>query len=224
MVIAEDLLLLAFDDDTGKPISGVSNLELSLAGALLIELAMLGRVGLAVEGESVKKGRLVLRDSTPTGHPALDDALDKLGKLEGRKPQDAIRPLSGDDLSNRLLAGLADRGILRREQGRVLGIFPTTRWPAEESRHEEEVRAGLRRVLVDGGAPTEREAAMIALLSAMKLAGRVVDAPDRKLVERRAKEIAEGNWVSDAMGKVTEEITTAVMVAVFVPTIVSTTS
>ena len=29
-----------------------------------------------------------------------------------------------------LLTGLADRGVLRADEGKVLGIFPTTRWPA----------------------------------------------------------------------------------------------
>lgn len=53
----------------------------------MLELAEQGRVGVAAEGEDVKKGRLVVRDPT-------------------------------------------------------LGIFPTTRWPAADSRHEGEIREG----------------------------------------------------------------------------------
>ncbi|WP_216216148.1 GOLPH3/VPS74 family protein [Amycolatopsis aidingensis] len=224
MLIAEDLLLLVFEDDTGEPARGVTNLEHLLAGALLIELAMQDRVAVAGEGEQAQEGRLILRDSTPTGQPVLDDALDKLGQAEGRKPQQAISVLASDQLSTRLLTGLADRDILRRERGRILGIFPTTRWPAEDSAHEDEIRAGLRRVLVDGEDPGEREVALISLLSATKSASRAVQTEDPKLVDDRAKKIAEGNWVSDAMGKVVEEITAAVMVALFVPTIFAATT
>ncbi|GAB3491899.1 GOLPH3/VPS74 family protein [Amycolatopsis cihanbeyliensis] len=224
MLIAEDLLLLVFEDDTGEPARGVTNLEHLLAGALLIELAMQDKVAVAGEGEQAQEGRLVLRDGTPTGQPVLDEALEKLGELDGGKPQQAIGALAGNQLSTRLLTGLADRGILRRERGRILGIFPTTRWPAEDSAHEDGIRAGLRRVLVDGEDPGEREVALISLLSATKSAGKAVETDDAKLVDERAKKIAEGNWVSDAMGKAVEEITAAVMVAVFVPTILTATT
>ncbi|OZM74240.1 GPP34 family phosphoprotein [Amycolatopsis antarctica] len=223
MLIAEDLVLLVFDDETGKPVSGASNLEYALAGALLIELATHGRVD--VTDESAKKpGRLTVGDTSPLGHPVLDDALAKLSTMDGKKPKDAISPLSGDNLSGRLLEALAERGVLRKEKGKVLGLFPTTSWPAEDSRHEEQVRAGLHRVLVDGGKPTEREGALISLLAAIDLAEKTIEGPDPKLVKSRAKEIAEGNWASEAMRKAVEEVTAAVMVAIMVPTVIMTTN
>ncbi|PXY22048.1 GOLPH3/VPS74 family protein [Prauserella flavalba] len=222
MLIAEDLLLLVFDDVEGKPVPGVQNVEYSLAGALLIELAMLGRVDVTTEADEGTAGRLVVRDESPTGRDVLDDALAKLSTKEGRKAKDAIGPLSGKGLSDRLLAGLADRGILRREEGRILKLFPVTRWPAEDSRAEERTRAELDRVLVHGEDPGERTGALIALLTGMGVVKRVVESDDAQLVERRAKEIAEGNWAGEAMRKAVEEMTAAVMVAVFVPTIVTT--
>ncbi|MFC4000313.1 GPP34 family phosphoprotein [Prauserella oleivorans] len=221
MLIAEDLLLLVFDDDAGTPISGVHNLEYSLAGALLIELTQLGRVDITTEADAGRPGRLVLRDPTPTGLPALDDALAKLATMQGRKPKDVIGPLAGNRLSERLLTGLADRGILRREQGKVLKLFPVTRWPAADSRHEEQTRAELARVLVDGEQPSGRAAALIALLAGMGVVKRAVETDDPKAAERRAKEIAEGNWASEATHKAVEEVTAAVMTAVFVPTIIA---
>ncbi|MBK1786412.1 GOLPH3/VPS74 family protein [Prauserella cavernicola] len=225
MLIAEDLLLLVFDDEEGKPLAGVNNLEYSLAGALLIELAMLGRVDVTDESDDGKQGRLVLRDSSPTGNEALDIALETIAKVEGRKPKDAVSPLSdGGKLSGRLLAGLADRGVLRREQGKVLKLFPVTRWPAEDSRHEEATRAELERVLVHGAEPAERTGALISLLAGMGVTKRIVEGPDQKLIESRAKEIAEGNWASEAMRKAVEQVTAAVMIAVFVPAIVTTTT
>ncbi|TKG66981.1 GOLPH3/VPS74 family protein [Prauserella endophytica] len=222
MLIAEDLLLLVFDDTEGKPVSGVHNLEYSLAGALLIELAMLGRVDVTPESDDGKAGRLAVRDDSPAGHGVLDGALATLSTMEGRKPKDAIGPLTGQGLSERLLAGLAERGILRREEGRILKLFPVTRWPAEDSRDEERTRAELDRVLVHGEDPGERTGALIALLTGMGVVTRVVESDDPGLVERRAKEIAEGNWAGEAMRKAVEEMTAAVMVALFVPTILTT--
>lgn len=226
MLIAEDLILLAFDDETGKASSGVSNLDYALAGALLIELAMLGRIDVSGEEDEGKAGRLLVLDTTPTGEPALDEALDQVAKLDGKKPKDVLSPLTRNALRTRLLTGLADRGILDKEEGRFLGIFSTTRWPATDSEHEAGVRQALHRVLVGGERPAERSAALIALLTATDSVHKVLDvaSDDRDVVQRRAKEIAEGNWVSDAMRKAVEEITAAVMVAVFVPTIMTSGS
>lgn len=221
MLIAEDLLLLLFDDKAGTPVNGVSNLEHSLAGAVLIELAMLGRVDVTADADDGKPGRLVIRDSSPTGEATLDDSLATLSTMEGKKPKDVIGPLSKGELSQRLLEGLAQRGILRRERGKVLGLFPTTRWPAEDSRHEELTRAALNRVLVDGQQPSERTTALVALLAGLGVTKQVVGGRDPRLVERRATEIAEGNWAGDALRKAVEEITAAVMTALFVPTIVT---
>lgn len=226
MLIAEDVLLLVFDDESGKPVDGVQNLEHSLAGALLIELATLGRVDVTDGADGGKPGRLVVREDAGTGSTLLDGALETLSSLEGRKPKDAIGPLSKDHLSGRLLTGLAERGILRREQGKILGLFPTTRWPAEDSEHEAGVRAELRRVLVEGQQPDERTGALVALLAGMNAVKRVLkdEDVDVKQAEARAKEIAEGNWAGEAMRRAVEEMTAAVMAAVFVPTIVTATS
>ena len=223
MLIAEDLILLAFDDETGKASAGVGNLDYALAGALLIELAMRGRIDVAGEEDEAEAGRLMVLDTAPTGEAALDEALSRLAKLDGKKPKDALSPLTRDGLRTRLLDRLADRGILAKDQGKFLGLFPTTRWPATDSEHEAGVRQALHRVLVDGERPAERSAALIALLTATDSVTKVLDvaSADRDLVQRRAKEIAEGNWVSDAMRKAVEEITAAVMVAVFVPTIMT---
>ncbi|NIJ13292.1 hypothetical protein FHU38_003636 [Saccharomonospora amisosensis] len=221
MLIAEDLLLLLFDDKAGKPVDGVSNLDYSMAGAVLIELAMLGRIDVTTDADDGKSGRLVIRDSTPTGEATLDESLATLSKLEGKKPKDVIGPLTKGGLSQRLLDGLVQRGILRREQGRVLGLFPTTRWPAQDSRHEQRTRAELNRVLVDGQQPNERTTALVALLAGMGVTKQVVGGRDPRLVERRATEIAEGNWAGDALRRAVEEITSAVMAALFVPTIVT---
>ncbi|OQO89484.1 GPP34 family phosphoprotein [Saccharomonospora piscinae] len=221
MLIAEDLLLLVYDDEAGKPAGMISNLEYSLSGALLVELALRERVDVTTEADEGEPGRMVVRDGAPTGSAPLDDALERLAGLEGCKPKDVLGPLAKGDLTTRLLDGLAERGILRKEQGRVLGLFPTTRWPAEDSRHEDEVRAQLRRVLHEGVEPDERTAALIALLAITTALKHVLDTGDKdaaRTAQRRAKEIAEGNWAGDALRKAVEEIVTATLL---VPTVLA---
>lgn len=216
MLLAEDLLLLAYDDESGKQ-DGFMNLGYGLAGAVLIELAELGKVELDGEGA---KSRLHVVDSGSTGNAVLDEWLEKLAKYDGKKPKDAVAGLHRG-LDDRLLTALAERGILSREEGKIMGIFPSTRWPTADSSHERHLRQRLRDVLVTGVDPDTRTAALIGLLSGVDAVGHVVDKSERKAAKARAKEIADGNWAADAAQKAIQEMTAAVMTAVVVPIVVS---
>ncbi|GAA1218421.1 GOLPH3/VPS74 family protein [Prauserella alba] len=224
MLIAEDLLLLAFDDTEGTPVSGVHNLDQAVAGALLLELTLLGRVDITGEADEGEAGRVVVRDATRVGEAELDGALEALAEQEGAKPKDAVNRLAKDGPVDRLLSGLADRGVLKRESRKVLKLFPVTRWPAADSRHEERLRAELHRVLVDGAEPDERTAAVIALLVATKSVRHAFPTDDPDRTGKRAEQVAEGNWGSDAVRKAIDEVTAAVMVAVMAGAVAATTT
>lgn len=49
-MIAEDLLLLMYDDETGKPITGSPGLDFALAGAVLIELTLQHKLDITGHG------------------------------------------------------------------------------------------------------------------------------------------------------------------------------
>ncbi len=231
MLILEDYLLLTLDDVTGKAVVDASYREQVAAGALLVELALLGRVDLAGDGNGGRVGRIVVRDASPIGNALLDDALAVVRSREGSTPKALIGPIARTKPADAALAVLAERGLLRREEGRILGIFPTTRWPAADSRHEDAVRTELWRVLVDGAAPDERAGALVALLSATGQTGRVLAAggtrgapavteddrtwtpTERRAVDRRAKELASGSWAGDATRTYVQEIAAATMAA-----------
>lgn len=239
MLILEDYLLLTLDDVTGKAVVDASFREQVAAGALLVELALLGRADLAGDGDGGRVGRIVVRDASPTGNALLDEALDVVRAKEGSTPKALVSPIAKLRPAARAVAALAERGVLRREEGRVLGIFPTTRWPAADSRHEDAVRADLRRVLVEGQAPDARAAAIVALLAATGQAGRVLatggsgaDAdggPERtpagrRDVDARAREIARESWASEAVRAYVDEVTAVILVGATVATTVATTT
>ncbi|MGZ0151741.1 GOLPH3/VPS74 family protein [Kribbella sp. WER1] len=213
MLIAEDLLLLLYDDQTGKPITGAPGLDFSLAGAVLIELTLQQKLDITTEG---KVGRLQVLDGAPTGDPILDERLSYVNDKPGKKPKDQIKPLS-KHLRDQLLARLAQRGVLEADQGKVLGLFPVTRWPAKDARHELEVRAQLESVLTQGLAPDQRTAALIALLSALNVVPKVItNAVDTRALKQRAKEIADSDWAAAAVKKAVAEMQAAVTAAIVV--------
>jgi hypothetical protein len=219
MLLAEDLLLLLLDDSTGKPVTDGTRIDHALAGAVLLELALSRRVDIAEANQAeVKKGRLVYLDPSPTGESVLDDALASLADKHGKKPENTLGPL-GKGLRTRLLDNLAVRGILRRDEGRILGIFPTTRWPADDSRHEHALRAKLHDVLVVGLTPDDRTGALISLLSAIDCLPKVVDAPNRRALKRRGKEVAEGAWAAEAVRRAVAAVNAAATAAITAATV-----
>jgi hypothetical protein len=218
MLIAEDLLLLLYDDESGKPISGSPQTDYALAGAVLLELTMLGKIDVAGENEDVKKNRLVVRDPTPTGDPVLDERLALIEDKEGSKPQNVIGKLS-KKLRETLLERLAGQGIVKAEKGKVLGLFPVTRWPAQDARHEIEVRAALDAALRIGTEPDQRTAALVALLHSVDAVPKIItDAPDKKALKRRAKEISESAWAAEAVRKAVQAVQAAMTAAIVAST------
>ena len=163
MLIAEDLLLLLLDDESGA--NQTSFMRPGLGGALLVELAMAGCVQVG--------DRSLLRTAKVTavpGAPAPEDpllvaALASVAE-KARSAQDLVNRL-GKDLQPALAERLVERGILEHRASRVLGLFPRNRWPARDSLHEEQVRRLLSAALIGGQDPDERISALIALLVAL---------------------------------------------------------
>ena len=216
-LIAEDLLLLLLDHESGKPVLDDTRLSRVLAGALLMELALDERISPATEGIATKGGRLVVRNSQPSGDQLLDRAVSTLNASKPMKPVRAVEKLQ-KGLRQDVLSRLASQGLVREERGRALGIFPTTHWPATDPAHEARLRAELSQVLVHGMEPTQRTAALASLLSAVDAVSKVVPSDDRRAVKLRAKQIAEGEWAGVAVRKAIEAVNAAVATAAVVAT------
>jgi hypothetical protein len=210
MLIAEEFLLLCFDDQTGKKIISGDRIEPALGAALLVELALMERIGVTPQSAGWReRGRITITDMAPTDDSELDAALAKLQHAEGQKVKNLISTMSGNritkGLERRLLERLASRGVLRLEQGKVLGIFPRPTWPTHDTNPEEDVRGRLHAALIAGLTPTERSVALIGLLQAAGLLTKVVPTEDRKTLRRRAKELSEGDWAAKAVKDAIDE-------------------
>jgi hypothetical protein len=223
--MAEDLLLLVTDDASGRLSAPAAQVDAGLGGANLVELTLRNKVDLSGEGGQGKPGRIIVRDPSPAGDAVLDAALEIIIAHQGKKPSTVIRPLS-KNLRQSLYQRLADGGVVRAEQGRILGVFPTHRWPAQDASHEAEVRRLVTQVLTQQTAPDARTAALIALLHALRCEGKVVDPRQYGLSKRelraRAEEIAKGNWASEAVRKAIEEMVAAVVAATTAATVATT--
>jgi hypothetical protein len=197
MLLAEDLLLLLLDDEKGTLATAYP--QPALGGALLVELALAGSVEVEEKTTAWRKAKVHPVDGRTPPEPLLREAYDVVA-TKPRSAEDLVERL-GKGAKDRLAEQLVERGILRRDASRALGVFPRTRWPAVDSTHEAEVRRALTGALVQGAQPDERTRALVALLHALDKAHRVVDhegLPSRE-VRRRAKELAEGDWAAKAV-------------------------
>lgn len=220
MLIAEELLLLALDDTTGRRLVGTDRLDPALGGALVAELALAERIGVTgPEAGWVGRGRLTVTDPRPTDDVELDRALDAAVAAEGRKVKDLLSGVSSrritKGLRDRLAERLARAGALQRADERVLGLFPWTTWPAGDRAAEDEVRRRLHGALVAGTTPAERTVVLVALLRVAGLLPKVLPDQDRRLVQQRAKELSEGDWVAGAVKQALDEVSAATTAAVF---------
>ena len=222
MLLAEDLLLLLLDDETGR-IAAAQALQPALGGALLTELALAERVRVGEKAGFWTAAKVEVT-GTPVGEPMLDHALEVVAQ-KPRPAQDVVNRL-GKGAKEQLLERLCDRGVLQRREDRVLGIFPRTTWPAADSTHEAEVRRQLDGVLLQGLTPDGRTAALIALLSAVDQVHKVVraDGVPHRQVKARAKEIADGAWAAKAVKDSVAAAQAATMAAITVATTASATS
>jgi len=209
-LLAEDLLLLLLDDETGKPVRESTRLDRALAGAVLLELALAGRV--APADESRPGGPLQVRTGPAPDDPVLVDALARLGDRPVRAPRAVEKLVRG--LRPRLLDRLVQAGTLTETRATVLGLFPVRRWPTARPEREAEVRAGLVRVLVDGAEPDQRSAALISMLVAIDAVARVVPVDDRRALVRRAREVAQGEWAGVAVRKAVDAVNAGLVAAV----------
>ncbi|MEX2985497.1 GPP34 family phosphoprotein [Streptomyces sp. C36] len=159
--IPEELLLLALDPATGTTAQPQS-LDLGLAGAQLVELALAGRI--APDGD-----RIAVVHPRPTGDPTLDTALELLRRRGS--PVRAVHWIGGPRLGLRqtYLTHLERCGMVHAVAGQMCGVLPTTRYQATDTAISREIRTRLDSAIRTGVPPDPRTAALAALAHAVGL-------------------------------------------------------
>ncbi|HEY2205194.1 MAG TPA: GPP34 family phosphoprotein [Pseudonocardia sp.] len=190
-LIAEELLLLAYSPDGVARGKGIE-LDMAVGGALLSELAGEGHLEL-------RDGRLEVTGIRPgPAHPVLREVLAQVAKRPRRPKSTVTRVARG--ARHRLLACLVEAGVLADEPRRVLLVFPGHKYPLVDPRPRDAAAARLR-AAVDNVDPTPdaRTAALAGLLEASRLYRRVFPDDDRRVVQRRLRELGAADFAPEAV-------------------------
>jgi hypothetical protein len=194
VALPEELLLLAYDDVSGKAKGSRIGLDLGMAAAVLVELALAGRI-------TYSDGSIVVADPAPIGEPIADEVL---GRMAADTPHSAASWVQRlrHGLRDRILADLCRRSVIRDvDETAMEGYVHVHRYPVIDSTVEAEVRVRLAGALTGEQEPDERTAALAALVAAVRMEPRlglsgaaVVDA------HRRLEEIATGAGFAGTAG------------------------
>lgn len=208
--LAEELLLLALKEESGTVrMAAVTALPYGLAGALLIELVLAGFA--RIDGK-----RLVPAPTGSTRDALLDGYLEQLRAAPkartiaawvGRLGQKAGKP------KHVLLDRLVAKRILTKEERHIFWIFMTWRYPQADAMAGHRIRERVRAAIRGIGAPDERTAALIGLVHACELVGSVFEKDERREARRRAKAIAAGQPIGDAVAQAVRAVRAAVIAA-----------
>jgi Golgi phosphoprotein 3 (GPP34) len=162
IALAEELLLLAYDDETGKATGSRIGLDLGMAAAVMVDLALAGRIAYV-------DGYLKVIDPTPTGEAIADAVLAKaVADDEMHTPAQWLQRLR-HRLRTRVLEDLVARGVVRDVDETQLQYIHVHRYPTVDPAVEAEIRKRLGEALMSEGSPDERTAALCTLLTACRM-------------------------------------------------------
>jgi hypothetical protein len=223
LYLHEEVMLLALKDEEGTIASGTSY-QYALAGAVLAELLLSGRIGVE---EQKKKKYGVLKDSTPLGDPVIDACLEKVIKAKNKQQlQTWVSRFSGlKDLKNRVARRLVERGILRADEDKVLLLFTRKLYPEVNPEPERKMIKNLRQaIFTDAKDIDPRTVVLVSLADSTGLLKVIFDKKKLKERKERIEQVVNG----DVSGKATREAIAAMQAAVFVacimPAIIVTTT
>lgn len=218
MLLADELLLQVTLPDGRVMGASSGTIGLGLAGALLSELALAGRMGIDT------RGRLTVLDRTPLGDPALDAALAAFATHEGKKPKNVLGKVA-KGLKDSRYAGLAATGHVEQRRSRLLGVIPQTQWLPRAGGTRDATRRALGEVLLGSRTPDARTASLLSLLLAVGAVPTLFKGlgglPGREL-KRRATVVSEGGWAGEAVSKAISDVNAAVNAAVIAAVVAST--
>ncbi|MEU8263079.1 GPP34 family phosphoprotein [Micromonospora sp. NPDC048999] len=191
--LRDELFLLGHDDDTGHPHIHRQALALGLAGAVLIDLYLAGRIVLDPTGDTQPVGDRWLRPHSgqPVGDLIADTALAAIRHGQAAPPVKTFLRWFAEDLYERTRAGLVAAGILRHTTRRRLGgLARTDTYLATDSKWVVVARARLRYLAAGREQPDNHTAALAGLVATLGLAEHLYLGDDTTTLTTRLNEIA----------------------------------
>ena len=210
LTFTEEIVLLALDDKSGAQLHlPVTALGYGLAGAVLADLAVAGKIDTDPE-------RVTVLDPSPTGDPLLDPWLALISaETTARSVAYWLSVLSDrqKEIEQPALDRLMTRGILRREDKKILWVIGLRRYPTVDGHERTEVRTRLGQLILGEDLPDPRDAILISLLRGCRLTDHIFEGPEFAAREQRLVTLAKMDLVGREVATATTEAIVALTAA-----------
>ena len=217
--LIEDFLLISLDDEKGRFILDTTYVDNGLAGAVMLELALNGKIEL-------RDNRIHLINSDPLGNLILDQAMQAINnEKKDRKLSFWIGALNANasDIKHVTLKNLTEKGIISKQEGKTLWVFSYNKYPTKDALPENEVRSRLNNIVLDKMEPTPKCLMLLNLIDVCELSDEVFRTKEvRKAAKNKIRELTKSR--SDITDQTTLVVQTAIIAATMSAVIASTTA
>jgi hypothetical protein len=210
LILGEEIVLLSLDDSTGAHLPLMPQaLGYGLAGAMLADLELAGRI--ATQTKCVE-----VLDPAPTGNPLLDPWLHQIAADKKCHPiAHWLQTLSNEKgaIEQAALDHLIERGILKRQDKKILWVIGLRRYPTIHNEERVEVKTRLAQLIQGDEQPTHFDATLISLLSGCYLLSEILGAETLEGRSARIAGIADTDPVGREVAAASREAIDALMLA-----------
>lgn len=202
-----ELVLLALNDATGDFQSGM--LTYGVAGAILSELLLLERIVTSDDKEKM----VDVKCSDRTNDELLDEVLTDIETAE--KPlalgKWIVKTAQIKELQHRIANQLAEAGILKQDEKKVLWLFTKRIYPEIDGSYEDAIRARMSSQMFDEKATVdERTAVLVTFAKCVNALNPNFAAVELQQHQQRIASICDGELLA---GSATKETIRAVQAA-----------
>jgi golgi phosphoprotein 3 len=188
LTLAEELLLITLDDESGMLLDSISPFKnhIAIAASLIMELTLKGNIDLDAK-------KLFVVSSVETGDPILDLALAEIVAEETPLvTSEWLKRFAkrGEDLSNQIIDSLVAKGIMQLVDRRLFWVLKTRSYSASSGIEEREVRARIMLLLNNDEIPDPNDALLVGLLKAVGIFNLLISPSELARLQNRIDEIA----------------------------------
>jgi hypothetical protein len=186
--LAEELLLITLDDESGKLLDSMKpfSFDIAIAASLIMELTLKGKLDTDAK-------KLFVVSSAVTGNAILDQTLATI--VAEKNPLPTSEWLhrfarDGDALSEKIIESLVSKGVVQLVEKRLLWVLKTRAYPATSGIEEREVRSRIMQLLNNDEIPNPSDALLIGLLEATGIMNRLLSSSELVRLQNRIDQIA----------------------------------
>ncbi len=209
LTLFDELFLLSIHEAKGVQIKTTNErLKFGLAGAMLAELALLGKI------QNTDNHRLQVVDQQPTSDDELlNETLDLLAAGEkGHKFGYWLNLISqkSDKTRKQITKKLIQKGVFTQDDDRLIWVIPFPLKTTTKASAKSQLIKRLRGIVLAQDEFQKRDIALLSLLRACGLLERAFLDDERKMASRAINEMLFSQAINDSITQTVQEIETAI--------------